>query len=344
MKANANIQNSFLLSSGRSGSTLLSNILNAHKKILSVPESTFLIVLSKMYGRKNHFTENDYKNIVERIWLRKEEFSKIWNINNGELLQSLLDKKPQKLEEIIHEIYFSYNGARAKKSPAIIVDKNPLYFRFIKSIQKNYPKAKYILLVRDYRDRMASLRKSKFSNQLANNLIKGIAWNKRNRQLFKMSTRDNTILIKYEDLVTNPEKTITNICNFIGVSFEPQMLNFHQKETHDYEKIETSEEMNLYIQDMHKRSSNPISTDRIGVWKNQLSKNTVSTLETFCGKTGELFGYEQTLNNTFFKNIQNRTALIPSITKGVILLFLKKKSFSLPYPIQKMVVKLLKRK
>lgn len=344
MKGQNTIQNFFLLSSGRSGSTLLSNILNAHTKILSVPESTFLIVLTEMYGRKNRFTENDYKNIVDRIWLRKEEFSTLWNINNEQLLQSLIDKNPQKLEEIIQEIYLSYNGAGAKKDPSIIIDKNPFYYRFIKSIQKKHPQAKYILLVRDYRDRMVSLRKSKFSNQIANNLVKGIAWNKRNLQLFKMSSQENTMLIKYEDLVRNPEKTITNICNFIGVSFEPQMINFHQKETHDYEKIGTSEEMQQHIQDMHKRSSTAINTNRIGIWKNQLSNKTVSKLETFCGKTGELFGYEKSLNNTFFKNIQNRIVLMPPIVKGVILLFLKKKSFSLPYPIQKMAIKLFKRK
>ncbi|MBT6515712.1 MAG: hypothetical protein HOK65_13190 [Crocinitomicaceae bacterium] len=45
MKDGKMAQPSFILSSGRSGSTLLSNILNAHSKILSVPESSFLIVL-----------------------------------------------------------------------------------------------------------------------------------------------------------------------------------------------------------------------------------------------------------------------------------------------------------
>jgi hypothetical protein len=342
MKDGKMAQPSFILSSGRSGSTLLSNILNAHSKILSVPESSFLIVLLNMYKNKNRFTERDYKNIVDRIWLRKEEHSKLWNINNEQLLRTLLAKNPQNLEEIMHEIYLSYSGAGAISQATIIVDKNPLYYRFLGIIQKSYPNAKYILLVRDYRDRMVSLPKSKFSMRIATNLVKGIGWNKRNLFFLKMGMHNNAIIVKYEDMVTNPEKIIGEICNFLGVPFEYKMLNFHQEKTHNYDEIDASEEFKTRMRKMHKRSSSQINTSRIGIWNNQLSKNTISILETFCGSTGEIYGYKRYSNNKGSKNILNRIVMMPSITVGVVLLFLKRKSFLLPYSLQKILVNLLK--
>jgi len=344
VKNTENIQNVFLLSSGRSGSTLLSNILNAHSEILSVPESTFIITISKLFSKNKSFSESDYKRIIDCIWLRKEEYKYLWKIDSNDLLQILIKEKPQDLKSIFEFIYLSYRGAGANNSPSIIIDKNPFYFHFLKPINKTFPKAKYIILVRDYRDRMVSLRKSKYSNQIAANIIKGIAWNSRNMCFYNMKNRPDVHLIRYEDLVTSPEENISEICAFLNLTFEKEMLEFYTKNPHDYESLDTSIEMKNYVEDLHKRSNTKINTDRIGLWKSHLSKSNVSILETYCGKTGELYGYEKSVNNNSLTNLLNRLKLFPKITLASLLLSIKKKSFSLPYSIQLKVVSFLKRK
>ena len=60
-------ENAFILSAGRSGSTLLSNLLNGHSEILSTPESVFLVLMGIKYGNQSSFSEKDYKMISEHV-------------------------------------------------------------------------------------------------------------------------------------------------------------------------------------------------------------------------------------------------------------------------------------
>ena len=137
--------------------TLLSNLLNGHTQILSVPESVFLILIGIKFRHKSGFTEKDYKAIVANLWLRKSELNFWVGIKiMQELLKVIIAWKPQSLAELFNCIYLSYNGVGSKPNPKVVVDKNPMYTKHLKVIERYYPNSKKIILVRDYRDRYVS--------------------------------------------------------------------------------------------------------------------------------------------------------------------------------------------
>jgi len=141
--------------------------------------------------------------------------------------------------------------------------------RNFEHIPKYFPDAKYIHLVRDPRD----VAKSSISMGWAGNVYFGVkhwleselSWDK----LTKVVKPENIHVLKYEDLVSDPYKTLDNLCKFIGVEFDSMMLNYHENST--YEKLDPS----LAFQ-----------------WKKRLSETEVRLVETKAGHRLKSLSYE----------------------------------------------------
>ncbi|MDA8715048.1 sulfotransferase [Flavobacteriales bacterium] len=336
-------ENAFILSAGRSGSTLLSNLLNGHSEILSTPESVFLVLLGIKYGNQSSFSEKDYQIIAEHIWLRKKELKGSWNQDKTQLLEQLISQQPQSITNILDLIYRSYNGVGKKINPKVIIDKNPMYSRYLKVIDRCYPKAKKIILVRDYRDRFVSIRKNQPFKFVSPGIIRGIAWARRNKVLHKYycQNKASCLLVKYESLINNTDLVLTEICQFVGLEFEEEMKDFRLQYKHQFESEEVSEVQQKFLDNMHHLSSQPITNSRIGIWK-ELDKKTIQKLEVFCSKIGSEFGYEPSQSISLFNKSVVRIKLMPKITKGIIVAAFRKVSFYLPFWLQKILVNYLR--
>jgi hypothetical protein len=46
----------------------------------------------------------------------------------------------------------------------------------------------------------------------------------------------NNITIRYEDLISNSEKFLKSVCDFIGIKFNEKMLNFYKPKVNDEPK------------------------------------------------------------------------------------------------------------
>ena len=333
------VEHAFILSAGRSGSTLLSNLLNGHTQILSVPESVFLILIGIKFRHKSGFTEKDYKAIVANLWLRKSELKGAWNQNNEELLKVLSLRKPQSLAELFNCIYLSYNGVGSKPNPKVVVDKNPMYTKHLKVIERYYPNSKKIILVRDYRDRYVSIRNNQPYKYIPAGIIRGIVWSKRNKVLHTYYTKysDSCMIVKYERLITDTDQVLSEVCSFLGLEFQPTMKDFRLHFKHDYSPSNISLIEQEFLQDMHHLSSQPITDERIGIWKNE-EIETIEKLELYCAKTGMKFGYQPTLQISKYKKSVIRIKLLPNLVKGVVLSAIRKISFYLPFRLQKFLV------
>jgi hypothetical protein len=64
--------------------------------------------------------------------------------------------------------------------------------------------------------------------------VKGFAkkWKLAEQRIKAVKNRENSITIKYEDLILYPERTLTAVLQRIQLKFEPQMLNFKSAEQH----------------------------------------------------------------------------------------------------------------
>lgn len=213
----------FIINCGRSGSTLLASILDSHSKIMIPPEQYCALINSIYKFHLYNFIEwLDLINIIIGEFARKEATMN-WNLNVNELISELykLPKEKRSLRTIIDKIYFSY-GKQNNNKFKIWGDKTPLntgYYNFIYDV---FPDSKYIGLIRDGRDVINSFFKFKKNIKYAvdkwNESIKDI------EKIKKKVPKDKFLLVKYEDLVSEPYNTIENILNFLGFNMEENIL------------------------------------------------------------------------------------------------------------------------
>ncbi|MCK5716023.1 MAG: sulfotransferase [Thiomargarita sp.] len=90
--------------------------------------------------------------------------------------------------------------------------------------------------------------------------------------------------IKYEKLVSHPSKTMTEVCDWLGVLFEDNMLNFYKANKNK------SLEPKLTM-DWKKRTLNPISNETVGRYAQMLSKKEISEFEELTVETLKLHQY-----------------------------------------------------
>ena len=64
--------------------------------------------------------------------------------------------------------------------------------------------------------------------------------------------------IRYEDMVSDPPKKLTEICKFLGVDYEPEMLSYYSSP--EAGKWSASEACHAYV-------AQPITTDYVEAWK-----------------------------------------------------------------------------
>lgn len=125
----------------------------------------------------------------------------------------------------VEDDYLSkFNAAAIAEGKSLILEKTPRHVWHVDYIRRKYPDAKFILTTRDGREVVASLyeRTNDFQGSLSRYQDDSIL------SLRQMGMMD-TLLARYEDLIDDPAKLLREICAWIGVDFEPEMLKYYQK-------------------------------------------------------------------------------------------------------------------
>ncbi|MGM0472462.1 MAG: sulfotransferase, partial [Bacillota bacterium] len=245
----------FIIGCGRSGTTLLRSILNAHSDISIPPELISLANMITKYKKFNFISWNDLIKIIISTFKSTLHFS-IWEVELDEIFEQLLELEVEErtLAKIIDTIYSNFlkhNFPKAK----IWGDKTPLNTLNIELIDEVFPGAKYIHLVRNGKDVVSSyLNSTKYVNSVEGACAR---WNNHVSKAleFKNSQDEDEYLeIYYEDLVTAPKQEIEKICQFIGIEFDSTMLNYHDQ----LSKLKDTKAK------QHKNLHRSINTDSIG--------------------------------------------------------------------------------
>jgi hypothetical protein len=139
----------------------------------------------------------------------------------------------------------------------------------INEILSLYPHAKFIMCVRDVRDFLLSY-KDRWKvttaghrarlRELYHPIITSLLWNSSMRHLISLTAKmpaASWMVIKYENLVRDPECLTRQMCAFLGETFEPAMLNVS---THN-----SSEAVQL----------GGIFTSSVGKWRGRLTSEEV---------------------------------------------------------------------
>lgn len=282
----------FIVGRGRSGTTLLQNILDANKNVLMPIESSLIIYLKQKYFTKTKWTQTDVLDFIDDIYLDRK-FRKSWYINKESLIDQFLKIPLNKLnfKLLCKLIYLNYKSPYKKAKIFLLGDKNPIYAVFLKDLIDVFPDAKFIHLIRDYRD-----------NVLSNvNVIKTESiplathgWVAYNQEIEKVKKKNPShfLTVRYEDLVSFPEEYTKKICHFLDLAYNPKMLEFNKiiEKKVESDDFQSTKEMD----DFHPNLIKPINTNQIRKWETVFTKKEVELIELIAGDYGKKYGYETT--------------------------------------------------
>lgn len=216
----------FLFGMERSGTTLLSMMMGAHPH-LAVPLSTTGLWYS-FYKRLNAGydgmrTAPDTERLVDDIMAH--ERIKLWGtpLSREHILAEAI---PSRYDTVVYAFHQEYARQKNKRYWGNIDIATLDSMHVAHSLFNN---AKFVHIVRDGRDVALSHQSVPFG---AGNIAEcAEAWITRVRQNLRMGAllgADQYLMIKYEDLVSAPEETLEIICDFIGVEYSPEMLQYHE--------------------------------------------------------------------------------------------------------------------
>ncbi len=285
----------FILCTERTGSSLLSLMLNLSNHILSPSEEPFALYFYKKYRNKEHWTEKEIDLYVDEFYALAEKNTDLYFSDRKVFTENL--KQHINLlnwSRLIKLTYLHFIDTKEKSTIEVIIDKQIKYFFHLKKIQEIFPNARFIVLVRDVRDNIVSKRNRKL-NWNQHPLFLTALWRDTYRCVSQLPA-NSYITIRYEDLMEKTKETMLKICEWVNVNFEDEMLNtegkyldfIHQK------KNQVNPEFINHLMKFHSGLSQPSSTKQIGQYKDALSKKEIDRIEQISSNELSIFGY--TLN------------------------------------------------
>lgn len=207
----------FLIGPPRSGSTLLTRMLGSHSAV-SAPDEPHLLTPLAHIGYYAKVDQAPYDPIITQLAMT--ELVRALPRGEDDYLEAL-----RALTDRVYEKLLAASGRR------VLLDKTPAYALVLDFVAKLYPNARYVVLTRQPLAVWSSYVESFFDGDheaahrhqpLLERYVPAIARFLRERPV-------PICHVRYESLVTDPEQELARVCEFAGLAFEPDMIDYGKK-------------------------------------------------------------------------------------------------------------------
>jgi hypothetical protein len=297
----------FLICSERSGSNLITKIMDAHSKYCG-PSPVHLLRsiapnLTAIYNAGDDGNWSKFVNTVHGLLANKVGY---WasSLDKGELL----DINPKKFENLIEYIYKKECAINNKKY--VFIKENHTY-NLVPYILQKWPDSKFLFFVRDPRDVALS-----WINAIAlrgGTIRAAKTWQKDQMNginLLKTLGKNTIKLLSYEALLSNPEDEIRELCVFFNCDYEKSMTEFYKNKS-------TVNNSNKAVE--WKNISQKLITDNFNKYKNGLNENQIKYIEFICNKEMDFLNYQKEftlIDDYAFLEIEKHLLAIEPINKS----------------------------
>jgi protein-tyrosine sulfotransferase len=271
----------FIVGSGRCGTTMLRAALEAHPDIHIPPETYVIGSVAQEYRL---FSRLPWSTLLRIVLARFEYHQQFFtfDLTLRELYRELLKTRPRhrNLAYVINRL-FLYHASRVKPTALRWGDKTPLHVFALPAIRRVFPDLHVINLVRDGRDVVQSFVSTgllKTADEAAERWRSSIEA----ALVFARRHPAQVTNIYYEELVSDPGRVIPAICAAIGLPFLPAMLHSHQ-EARDLGDVPRLAH--------HARAVKPITSERIGAWREMLTRADADALTQALKPQLKMLGY-----------------------------------------------------
>lgn len=275
----------FVVGVGRSGTTLLRMMLDAHPQ-LAIPAETHFAPAVRAFERGG--AEAAVAAILGNgLWAD-------YGLQADELVRRVGLRRPTGVGEVMRVFYELYAESRGKPRWG---DKSPNYVTVMTYLQELLPEARFIHVIRDGRD----VALSTMSLWFGPDDVAGVAreWSEKlavaQRQAGELDFYHE---LRYEDLVGDPEISLRRVCDFLDLEWRPAMLEYHRTAEVRLAEFGDLRRNGRLIgaaerRAIHRLLVQPPRPDRSGRWRTEMS---VADRELFAGiaaETLDAYGYER---------------------------------------------------
>ncbi|HLU32922.1 MAG TPA: sulfotransferase [Natronosporangium sp.] len=264
----------------RSGTTLLQLMLHAHPRIAIPPENRFVL---PAYHQRHRF--GDLRSAANRRglaeWLVSDRSTKFrdFGLDPAAVIERIVAAPPT-LGSALAAVFRAYADRFGKPRWG---DKRPSYLTNLGIIERLFPTAQIVHIVRDGRDCVASLKgmpwhRTGFYHAVAMwaKSIDHARWAARRR------APDSFYELQYERLVTDPVGELTALCAYLGEEYHSAMA----------EPATLASTVVPRRKKHHALTRAPVTDARVGSWADRLEPWEISLCEAVLGDRLRRYGYE----------------------------------------------------
>ena len=286
----------FVVGVGRSGTTLLRLMLDAHPQMAVPPETHFFESVLSASGRFRFGPEQALAAITEDEHRRWNDFG----LGEDSLLDRFESIPKFNVSDAIRAFYTEYAEKQGKTRWG---DKTPPYVKTMRRIKRVLPEARFIHVIRDGRDVTLSNNK-RIAERGHRDPIPAARSARRWRNRIEKARSDGPHLgeyleIRYEDLVTDTEPALRKVCEFSELEFDPVMLRYHETAADRLAEMagampardgrperDAGERLKA-----HALATKPPTQERIEVWREDMNAEDQAEFERVAGELLDDLGY-----------------------------------------------------
>jgi len=299
----------FVVGNSRSGTNMMGQLLNNNSLVYTIPQEVhFFEGLCDVSELGETMSFDKALDLWDKLMFRAINNEQVKYLKKNSLAESL-DSRNQvrKVYEsnnnvAIIDVYKAFMHYQASiHGSKIACEQTPRYAYYINDIIKYLPESRFVFMIRDPRDVLLSQKKKWTLKFRKGNYITwrecirtwvnyhpylvSLMWLKNAEIAIKNLKSKSVIVVRYEDVVIDPEGQVSGVCDFLGIPYDKDMI---------------------YVQYMGSSTSkNSLKksklVNRSGIWrKGGLSNFELFVCEWICGAGMVEFGYD--LSGSKLKN------------------------------------------
>lgn len=266
----------FIFGAPRSGTSLLSRMMNSHPEIAVPQESHIYNLFYPLRRRYGDLTKKENQaTLIRHIatyglvrdWSPPADISAAINCLSIPGFKGVADALLRSWAE--------------KQGKSHWGEKTPGHIDYVDAIISHFPNAHLIHIVRDPRDVCLSVIRARFGPK--NPYAAAIEWREYLRKIEQVQFQHpdrKMALVRYDDLLIDPESTLKALCGQIGLDFSSRMVDFHL-DRHPY-NTDSANLANL---------RRPIISGNREKWRKEFSIDDIAVIEAVVGAAMGTYGY-----------------------------------------------------
>ena len=268
----------FIVGNDRSGTTLLRLILDHGADVAIPPESMYLTDFAQAFQEGGPADHAAAQRLMGQVWEHPKV--RLWRLPGPppEVPAGLTGQDAYRF--VVAAPFEAYAARHGKPRWG---DKTPHYVHHVDLLLRMWPRARFVVLVRDGRDVDLSLRRMPFG---PNNAWAAAQWWARGIRAGESAQRRHphaVRTVRYEDLVRDPAREVPAICEFLGLAYAHEMLDLSRVDRSKIVPDQAAWFPNLF---------DGISTAAVGRWRHEMSLRDQRVFGALAGPELAALGYD----------------------------------------------------